>query len=349
MDRGEAGEPLVKAMDLKITKVGIVVRDAVQTAKRYARLFGVGPWSFHDLEPTLSVLQGKPVEPVACGVRVARAELGEKRIELVQPLYGASCPMAYLWERGEGVHHLGLGAVDGYDELLTALEREGMRIETAGVLDSSRRFVQFGSWQGLGVLFEVSEPGPGLPEPWGRLEAVGQGAVDTGEKRIAQIGIVTEDAEGMARRYWDLLGIGPWLLFDWGPPDGKATVLHGVTLQPGVEVAIRAAIADHPSLQVELLEPVLGPSTHMEYLRSHGPGPHHLSFDIVDDHDEAVEALGAEGVEIEMQGLAGPAYQYTYMATQRLLGTVWEMVKFFPEEDEAAGLYGTYPPSEEGV
>lgn len=346
MTSRKAGEPLVKAMDLKIAKVGIVVRDAVQTAKRYSRLFGVGPWNFHDLEPTLSVLQGKPVERAACGVRVARADLGDKRLELVQPLYGASCPMAYLWERGEGVHHLGLGAVDGYDELLARLERGGMRIETMGELDGSRRFAQFGSWQGLGVLFEVSEPGPGLPEPWGRFEAPGQGAVESTDKRIAQIGIVTDDAEAMARRYWELLGTGPWYLFDWRPPVGEAKVLHGVAVQPGVECRIRAAIADHPNLQIELLEPVSGPSTHMEYLRSHGAGSHHLSFDIVDDHDEAVEALGAEGIEIEMQGLAGPAYQYTYMATQRQLGTVWEMVKFYPEEDETAGLYGTYPPEQ---
>ncbi|MFC2031482.1 VOC family protein [Chloroflexota bacterium] len=339
-------EPLIKGMDLQITKVGIVVHDAVRTAKLYSRLYGLGPWTFHDIEPSLAVFQGKPGDGATCGVRLAVAELGDKKVDLVQPLYGSSCPMAHLWERGEGIHHLSLNLPDGYDALLEMLKREGVRVETEGEVSGQGRFVQFGSWQSLGVLFEVWEPGAGLPEPWGRLEAPGRGAVETAGKRIAQIGIVTEDAEGMARRYWELFGIGPWLLFEWRPPVGEAKVLHGVPVQPGVETVIRAAIADHPNLQIELLEPVTGPSTHMEYLRTHGPGPHHLSFDIVEDHDETVEALGAEGIVVEMQGLAGPAYQYTYMATQRQLATVWELVKFFPEEDVDAGMYGTYPQSE---
>jgi hypothetical protein len=109
---------------------------------------------------------------------------------------------------------------------------------------------------------------------------------------------------------------------------------------------IRAAIARHGGLEIELLQPVLGPGTHMDFLQTIGPGAHHVSLGEVDNHDEFVASLQAHGVDIEMAGVAGPAFRYTYLDTQQTLGTVFELIKFDAEADVMAGLYGTYPSTE---
>ena len=50
--------PLFDATGIEILKVGIVVPDAVKTAKRYSEMFRLSPWAFYDLDHVLSVLQG---------------------------------------------------------------------------------------------------------------------------------------------------------------------------------------------------------------------------------------------------------------------------------------------------
>ena len=82
----------------------------------------------------------------------------------------------------------------------------------------------------------------------------------------------------------------------------------------------------------------------MEFLREIGAGAHHLSLGDSVHHDQSVAALQSHGIGVEMAGVAGPAFLYTYMETQQALGTVLEVLKFDPEADVMAGLYGVYPP-----
>ena len=157
------------------------------------------------------------------------------------------------------------------------------------------------------------------------------------------MGIVVNDAEKAACEYWDLLGIGPWTLIDFKPPYVTEGVLHGIAMNT-TDFHVRAALADHEGLQLELLEPVYGPSTHREFLKTHGQGIHHLSFGAVPDHDHMVAALERHGCEIESTGLLGGAVTFTYMATQQALGTVFEVVKTHPGVEMTIKPYGTYPP-----
>ena len=96
--------------------------------------------------------------------------------------------------------------------------------------------------------------------------------------------------------------------------------------------------------QFELLQPIDGPNTHMEFLKMNGEGVHHFSFGEVDDHDEVVSDLGNQGINVEMSGLLGGATTFTYMATQKDLGTIMELVKVRPGVENSLVPYGTYPP-----
>jgi hypothetical protein len=70
-------------MGLPILKVGIVVPDAVQSAKNYSAVFQLGPWTFDDVDDSLSVLNGEAVDRSRFGVRLAISQLGSMRIELI--------------------------------------------------------------------------------------------------------------------------------------------------------------------------------------------------------------------------------------------------------------------------
>lgn len=150
-----------------------------------------------------------------------------------------------------------------------------------------------------------------------------QPVVDMKGRKIAQIGIVVADAAKTARRYAELLGIGPWMFLDLTATD---VILRGAPLG-NAEGCVRVALATFRDLEIELLQPLYGPGTHMEFFRKHGEGIHHISFGMVDNHDAMVSALQEQGIGIEMHGTLGGAVVFSYMDTVRELGTIFEVVK----------------------
>ena len=37
---------------------------------------------------------------------------------------------------------------------------------------------------------------------------------------ISQIAIAVNNIEEVAENFWKIMGIGPWMIFDWDPPPG---------------------------------------------------------------------------------------------------------------------------------
>jgi hypothetical protein len=167
--------------------------------------------------------------------------------------------------------------------------------------------------------------------------------IDLTGKEFIQFGIVVDDAEETAKRYWEILGIGPWALIDFKPPHLSDAALYGIQQTGDVESHIKGALTNLGNVQLELLQPIKGPSPHMEYLKTHGQGINHLSFGPVDDYDEMLAALLDRGFEVEVTALLGGAAEFTYMATQRELGTIFEFGKVNPEVQSTLVPYGTYP------
>lgn len=342
MSSEQTQKPVFDTQGKKIVQLGLVVEDAARTAKRYAEVFGLGPWHFFELDPTELTLHGRPVADGLTSVRIAMANLGELQIELLEPMGGPSTYMEFLKERGEGAHHLSFGLVDDHDALLAAMKSQGFGVEMQGLLGGAYTFTYLETQKELGTIFEIVSPAragvEGRFRPWGAYEPPGPGRVSLADKKIVQVGIVVENAERMARRYLEIFGIGPWFVIDFKPPHVAEAELHGMRMR-GSDFHVRAAVASLGPLQFELLEPVAGPSTHMDFLKRHGPGIHHVSFGPVADHDETVAGFKSLGIEVESTGLLGGAATFTYMATQKDLGTVFELVKVKP------GVKSTVVPS----
>ncbi len=136
------------------------------------------------------------------------------------------------------------------------------------------------------------------------------------------------------------------MLLDFKPPHLTDATLHGITLHDYVNLHTKAAIAHLGDLQIELLQPVKGPSTYMEFLKTRGPGIHHLSFAQIEDHDEMISGFNRMGIETESTGLLGGAITFTYLATQKDLGTIFEALKIDSSKKNTLTAYGTYPPAE---
>jgi hypothetical protein len=348
METGTENKPMVDVKGKEIAQIGFVVHDAVKTAKRYSVIFGIGPWLFFDATPTNMVLHGNRLKDGDSCSRIALTNLGKMQIELIQPMYGESTYMEFLEDRGEGIHHVSFGLVDDHDQVVSAFEKNGMEIEMQGLLGGAYTFTYMATQRELGTIFEVVNPAPpGVKstfKPWGTHDPQGSGLINMKGKEIVQIGVVVEDAEKTAKNYWEILGIGPWVLVDFKPPHVTDGILHGITMRE-VDFHVRGAIADHGNIQFELLQPIHGPGTHMEFLKMNGEGVNHFSFGEVDDHDEVVFVLGNQGIDVEMSGLLGGATTFTYMSTQGDLGTTMELLKVRPGVENSLVPYGTYPPA----
>ncbi len=341
-------QPVVDTKNKKIDQIGIVVKDAHRSARRYSEIFGIGPWVFIDFAATDVVFQNRGIGDGTSLIRAAMANLGKVQIELLQPLYGGGTHAAFLKNRGEGVHHVSFGMVDDHDAAVCALTQKNIHVEMSGLLGGEVRFTYMDTVKDLGTIFEFVKPPAGdlqSLKPWGIYEHRGHGLINIEGKEIRQIGIVVEDAEKTAKNYWDMFGVGPWILVDFKPPHVSDAALHGITMFDGIDFHVRAALADLGDMQIELLEPVKGPSTYMEFFKNFGQGVHHVSFGETEDHDEVVSIMQDNGFDIEMKGVLGGAVRFTYMATQKELGTIYEVVKTDHEAEMTLVPYGTYPPS----
>jgi catechol 2,3-dioxygenase-like lactoylglutathione lyase family enzyme len=114
---------------------------------------------------------------------------------------------------------------------------------------------------------------------------------------IVQICWVTDDLAATERLLSEQFGVGRWTRIPdvrFGP---GSTTLRGAP----VDCTLHVSLGYAGDLQLELIQPVAGPSIHREFLDAHGPGLHHVCFE-VDDVDAACAAAEAAGVPVLMRG-----------------------------------------------
>ena len=97
----------------KINHIGIAVQSLDTSVQFYTNILG------------LKLLGIETVESEQ--VRVAFLEIGETKIELLEPLSSESAIAKHLEKRGEGIHHIAL-EVDGIEERLTELKESKIQL-----------------------------------------------------------------------------------------------------------------------------------------------------------------------------------------------------------------------------
>ena len=137
---------------------------------------------------------------------------------------------------------------------------------------------------------------------------------------INQIGIVVKNLQKTTDNYWTIFGIGPWQIVRMEPPILNDVTLRGKT----VNATMLAAIAQSGSIQLELIQPLEGPSIWKEFLEEKGGGLHHVQSHI-QNPKVTLAAFKEIGVDVLMSGRIGNNIFY-YMDTQPLLGIILEII-----------------------
>ena len=130
---------------MKIDHLGIATREIAETLEFWRDALGL---HLHDIE-----------EVPDQKVRVAMLDLGESRVELLEPPSADSPIAKFLEKRGPGIHHIAVG-VDDINAALNRLRNHGARL-----IDESPRPGAGGSLVAFvhpstanGVLLELVQP-----------------------------------------------------------------------------------------------------------------------------------------------------------------------------------------------
>mgnify|MGYP001828611967 CR=1 FL=1 len=114
---------------------------------------------------------------------------------------------------------------------------------------------------------------------------------------IPQVGIVCRNVQKTVEAFWNILGVGPWSIYEFGSPQIPDLKYHG---EPAWG-KFKAAVAQTKPIGIELIEPVEGVSIFQDWLDENGEGLHHITI--------AVEDVGIESIEKEMAHQGFPSIQ----------------------------------------
>jgi catechol 2,3-dioxygenase-like lactoylglutathione lyase family enzyme len=141
---------------------------------------------------------------------------------------------------------------------------------------------------------------------------------------VIQIGILVRDLDRSMAAYSALWGVGPWRVYTYGP---NILVSQSYLGQPA-EFSMALALAGSKP-QLELIQPLKGPSVYTEWLERHGEGLHHVAVE-VDSIEAVISEMKAAGYPMIQSGLGfGPDGDggFAYFDTERDLGLIVEAIE----------------------
>jgi catechol 2,3-dioxygenase-like lactoylglutathione lyase family enzyme len=134
--------------------------------------------------------------------------------------------------------------------------------------------------------------------------------------RVLQIALVVRDLDASLQVYEERYGLGPWQVHDVDPAADWDEPSHGRrAAQP-----FRVARTELDGIGWELIQPLSDHGTYAAFLRTHGEGVHHVSFDTPLPLDRVVAA--APGV---LQGGSVHGLTHVYLDTAAELGVIVEV------------------------
>jgi hypothetical protein len=153
-------------------------------------------------------------------------------------------------------------------------------------------------------------------------------------KQCIQVGVIVKDLDTKIRNLIDIFGMGPVRVVDF-PPPGRTDLERWYHGQP-TQCTARIAFIDLGSVELELIEPLQGPSIWQDFLDKHGEGIHHIRFNTFDEKP-ILEDLAAHDVPVEQTGSGTrPGTAYFYFDTQDKVGFTIEIMRAIAGTDGRA-------------
>ena len=156
----------------RVSKLGFVVADAEQTATRWAKYAGVGPWHLAEFgAEALGEVRFAGEIGRDFRARVAWTLVGTTLLELVQPLAGDTPHRRILAERGDGIRYISMTTdMLELEDAAKDLAARGLTLMSQGVLHGGQEFALFDATAQAHTWIElVRLPGPALFEELKKL------------------------------------------------------------------------------------------------------------------------------------------------------------------------------------
>jgi len=138
---------------------------------------------------------------------------------------------------------------------------------------------------------------------------------------ITQVAVVVKDLKKTIEKYWEILGIGPWEIYTFAPPELTEMTIRG----KNVEYSMKIAETTIGNVILEVIEPLEGPSIYKEFLEEKGGGPHHIACYKVKDVKKTLRAFQKKGIEILQSGKFDEV-EFYYLDTEEIFGVILEIV-----------------------
>lgn len=154
----ELAMPLEALAGREIGQIGIIVQDIDQAVRRYAKLWGLGPWSFYTYGPETVPHMTYRGADGAHSMRLALAG-DSPQMEFIEPLDGPSIYHEFIDGTGYGIHHVGV-VVDHFDGAAKSMMDAGYAIVQSGSgfgLDGDGAYAYFDTEGDLDVILEIIE------------------------------------------------------------------------------------------------------------------------------------------------------------------------------------------------
>jgi len=295
------------------TQVSYVVRDIDATARWFELALGV---EFHG---TRQYKLGGPEYPITAGGKPVAAEVGiklalaraggrgELEIELIQPDGGDSVFSKFVERTGGGLHHAAF-EVDDFDAAARPLERDG-KIPRAAANGGNK--IAYFDCRGAGAsIIEVAQYDPATRSDLQRLklppgaDPASAPPPDPQAPRLVQISYTVRDLDAVTGWFKRALGVE-----HFGVTRATAGRDYQVLIkdQPvSTPFSLRTAmgrLGPRGEQEIEIIQPVDGPSPYRDFLDVQGEGLNHVSF-LVPEFEPAAERMRASGAKplIEFRG-----------------------------------------------
>ncbi len=303
-------------------QIGIVCRDIEQVARNYWYILGIGPWDVLYLPPPHGYDLTIGGKPAYFELRVALAELGDVQLELVETLQGPTPGDEFLAEHGEGINHVQYMArnLEEIDKHLEIMERNGYTFFLGNRLGDNGRSAYFDTRKPLKTLWEAIVMPDNFGGPCYKVpaDAVRESPSKVKVKAITKLGLTVKNLEETAENYWNILGVGPWQIFEAAPPALQNSDYHG---KPTTQ-AMRIGRAIAGPVELELVQPVAGDTYFFDFLCRHGEGISHLGSEVA-NVDELTSIMASVGFSTLQSGKLGDG-AFALYDTVAPLKIVWE-------------------------
>lgn len=145
-------------------------------------------------------------------------------------------------------------------------------------------------------------------------------------KSLMQIGIIVRNLEEAVKNY-EAMGIGPWDIaaINNAQPPFEDLTFDGKELEERGDI-IKTAMIQAYGMEIELIEPVAKETAYYKWLEEHGPGIHHLAFDVDGAYEDFLTGCREKnGKEPWVRGQAiGGLMDFAYVDLREETGLIIE-------------------------